>query len=514
MSFNDDELNVTSQDVSGEKSATILVGKIDVEPVHNLTAPLEKSNFKVTLILKGARSVNDRCGLDLVTVLDVSGSMEGEKLRNVQKAMLFIIKKLSPIDRLSIVTFSENSQRLCPLRKITENSQADIEKLVNALVANGGTNISAGLQTGLKVLNDRRLTCGRAVGIMLLSDGQQNAGGDAAQVPVGDVPVYTFGFGADQDEKVLHAIANNSKEGTYSYFGEQAYSSFAFSQCLAGLVTVVVQNLQLIVKQVDSTIVKVSAGDYKQTKDDDAGSVTISFGSLYIDEVRTVIVDLLLDAGDSSSVLKYTYTYSTCGKSFDDPRPVTILVERTGSKSVEQEREKVKMEESRLLTAQMIKEARVMADDKKVDDAYEKLVEAQNLLEDVVNDQSNRLIDMLKSELQQMKRLMESQDIYEKQGRPFALSLETSHNRQRFATRGDVEKLRLFATPRMDAYLEQAKSFEEDPSKPLPSVGEDEKKELAENPLAPLVGALSHYIQEAIESLRSISNILNEANRA
>ncbi|KAF5959137.1 hypothetical protein HYC85_000346 [Camellia sinensis] len=155
-----------------------------------------------------------------------------------------------------------------------------------------------------------------------------------------------------------------------------------------------------------------------------------------------------------------------------------------------------------------------MADDKKVDDAYEKLAEAQNLLEDVVNDQSNRLIDMLKSELEQMKRLMESQDIYEKQGRPFALSLETSHNRQRFATRGDVEKLRLFATPRMDAYLEQAKSFEEDPSKPLPAVGEDEKKELAENPLAPLVGALSHYIQEAIESLRSISNILNKANRA
>ncbi|GMQ08557.1 hypothetical protein CsSME_00052230 [Camellia sinensis var. sinensis] len=77
---------------------------------------------------------------------------------------------------------------------------------------------------------------------------------------------------------------------------------------------------------------------------------------------------------------------------------------------------------------------------------------------------------MLKSELQQIKRLMKSQEIYEKQGRPFALSSETSHNRQRYAAKGDdVEKLRMFATPRMDAYLEQAKSFDEDPSKTLPS---------------------------------------------
>ena len=150
----------------------------------------------------GAGSGNDRSGVDLVTVLDVSGSMGGEKLEKMKIAMLFMIKKLSVLDRLSIVTFNGGSHRLCPLRQITENSQAEIEKLVNALVANGGTNISAGLQTGLKVLNARRRTSGRVVGFMLMSDGQQYAGGDAAQVPVGNVPVCTFGFGADHDPTV------------------------------------------------------------------------------------------------------------------------------------------------------------------------------------------------------------------------------------------------------------------------------------------------------------------------
>ncbi|THG12747.1 hypothetical protein TEA_006428 [Camellia sinensis var. sinensis] len=402
MSFNDDEPIVASQDVSGEKPAAFLAGKTKATIINKTTAPLEETEFKVMLELTGAGSGNDRSGVDLVTVLD-----------------------------------------------ITENSQEEIENLVNALVANGGTNISAGLQTGLKVLNDRRLTSGRVVGIMLMSDGQQNAGGDAAQVPVGNVPVCTFGFGADHDPTVLNAIANNSVGGTFSDVRNQDNLSIAFSQCLAGLLTVVVQDLKLTVTRVESTIVKVSAGNYIQSKDDAAGSVTVSFGDLYIKEVRKVIVDLLLPASSpaGSDVLEITYTYSSGGKLFD-ANPIILTVSRTGRTSVEPEREEVMMEENRLRTAQMMKEARVMADDQKLGNARDKLVEAQNLLEDVVNDESNPLIEMLKSELQQIKRLMKSQEIYEKQGRTYALSSETSHNRQRYAAKGDdVEKLRMFATP-------------------------------------------------------------------
>ncbi|KAI8000461.1 E3 ubiquitin-protein ligase WAVH1 [Camellia lanceoleosa] len=268
MSFNDDEPIVASQDVSAKKSTAILAGKTKVTIIKKTTAPLEESEFKVMLELTAAGSGSDRTGVDLVTVLDVSGSMEGEKLEKMKIAMLFMIKKLSPIDRLSVVTFNGVSHRLCPLQQITENSQREIENLVNALIADGGTNISAGLQTGLKVLNDRRLTSWRAVGIMLMSDGQQNEDGDATQVLVGNVPVYTFGFGADHDPRVLNAIANHSMGGTFSHVSNQNNLSIAFSQCLAGLLTMAVQDLKLTVTKVESTIVKVSAGNYPQSRDD------------------------------------------------------------------------------------------------------------------------------------------------------------------------------------------------------------------------------------------------------
>ena len=77
--------------------------------------------------------------LDLVAVLDVSGTMAEEKLESMKKAMVFVIMKLTPVDRLSIVTFSDGATRLSPLRSMTPAAQSDLRALVPGLQANGGT---------------------------------------------------------------------------------------------------------------------------------------------------------------------------------------------------------------------------------------------------------------------------------------------------------------------------------------------------------------------------------------
>lgn len=88
--------------------------------------------------------------------------------------------------------------------------------------------------------------------------------------------------------------------------------SLAFSQCLAGLLTVVVQDLKLTITSVNSKIEKVSAGNYIQYANNDAGSLTVSFGNLYREEKRNVMVELLLPAADTQAVtevLKIYYSY-------------------------------------------------------------------------------------------------------------------------------------------------------------------------------------------------------------
>ena len=128
---------------------------------------------------------------------------------------------------------------------------------------------------------------------------------------------------------MLKAIANNSKGGTFSDVQNQDNLSIAFSQCLAGLLTVVVQDLKLTVSQVESTIEKVSAGNYPQSRDNDAGSVTVSFGDLYNKEVRKVIVDLLLPAVESrvgADILEINYNYKWASRITTPNFTLVVLV--------------------------------------------------------------------------------------------------------------------------------------------------------------------------------------------
>ena len=49
---------------------------------------------------------NTRPGLDIVCVIDISGSMNGPKIDLVRKTLHFLVSKLTSNDRLSIVVFS------------------------------------------------------------------------------------------------------------------------------------------------------------------------------------------------------------------------------------------------------------------------------------------------------------------------------------------------------------------------------------------------------------------------
>jgi hypothetical protein len=119
---------------------------------------------------------------------------------------------------------------------------------------------------------------------------------------------------------------------------------------------------------------------------------------------------------------------------------------------------------------------------------------------------------MLRAELQQLLALMGSQDVYDAKGRAYALAAETSHGRQRFGDRGDdTDAVRLFATPRMDTYLQQAKQFDKDPTAPLPSAADDVKQEIADNPVSAVSTQLAFYIQNAITALQAIEKILSRS---
>jgi Mg-chelatase subunit ChlD len=197
--------------------------RVILKMISKKDTQVEQKKKKMMLELTDGFSSHRQSRLALVAVLDVSGSMKADnKLEKMKNAILFVIKKLSPVHRLSIVVFSTEARMIWPMQRVTENSQKDLEDLVNKLEADntkadGTTNIFDGLRMGLNALSNHKISSKRAVGIILMSNGMQsNGAGDAAQIPIGNIAVHTFGFGKDHDPTVrLHYIINLSLSKIY-----------------------------------------------------------------------------------------------------------------------------------------------------------------------------------------------------------------------------------------------------------------------------------------------------------
>jgi hypothetical protein len=298
--------------------------------------------------------------------------------------------------------------------------------------------------------------------------------------------------------------------------------STSFAQQLAGLVTVVAQDVRLTLnpkKGLDLDQMTVARGnDYKQIVDDN-GRITIKFGNLFSWEVRTVAVDFKLknrekeprDFGATLAVAEHSYAAQERRQS-----PMNVRVKRARNPSPPDgaglEERMVQAEQLRRQHAANILEASTLAHAKRLEEAREKVAEGQNAIEDIMLDDEERTLNVLRAELLQLYAYMDTQQLYNELGHPYALATIISHGRQRTAGRGDEEEvLSLYVTPRMVAYLDQAKKFEENPAVPVPSADEDVKQETLSNPLAAVSAPLAFYLDDAIQALQAIQKILADA---
>ncbi|KAJ4795252.1 inter-alpha-trypsin inhibitor heavy chain-like protein [Rhynchospora pubera] len=456
MRFDDDEPIVLPP---GPKP--IVPGRVKLEIRNNEKVPMDDNTQKVLLTFTGEE--NSRSPLDIVAVLDLSGSMQGQRLEELKRTMLFVMAKLSPVDRLSIVTYSSNAKRLCPLRLVTPTSKREIEVSINSLCAYGGTNTEAGLRMGLDILNHRKCNRGRVGAIMLMSDGMQTHS-DARNVEVGDVTVHTFGFGDEQDPVVLKAIADHSQGGTYSDLS-LGNLSLGFAQCLGGLLSVVAQDLTLVLHLPDEQTCNYRSQVWIPS--------TTRLGDLCIKECRKVLMEVHLPRG-LTDILKVSYTYKFDGEIFESD-PLTISVQRTVEVTAAQQQTlpDVRAEDIRLRIVRIMKVATVDADSRNLESARDKLIRGIKSptgfsKEEVGGSSSKQKEDVgalwaqlngelkydLRAQLEELLELMESQYIYERKGRAFAYSLLSSHSAQKPAGRGyNMEK---FATPQMYDFLLEA----------------------------------------------------------
>jgi len=148
----------------------------------------------------GAQVANVQMPLNLSLVLDRSGSMNGDKIKNLRLAVKALIDMLQPTDFISIVLFDDQVE--VPLFGQPAANKAQLHSIVDAIDDRGGTQMSLGLQKGLEEIS-RNYDANRINKIILLTDG--NSWGDEAQCQAHaqqaaqySVPIVALGLGLPQ----------------------------------------------------------------------------------------------------------------------------------------------------------------------------------------------------------------------------------------------------------------------------------------------------------------------------
>lgn len=111
-------------------------------------------------------------GVDYCFVLDVSGSMDGDKLATLAQGVEQTIGELQPEDRFRVVTFDDSAHDLLGgYRPATADEVASALERIGRLSADGGTNLYDGLALGLEGLD-----ADRASTVILVTDAVTNTG--------------------------------------------------------------------------------------------------------------------------------------------------------------------------------------------------------------------------------------------------------------------------------------------------------------------------------------------------
>jgi len=179
----------------------------------------------------------DSLAKHVVFVLDVSGSMGGEKIDQLKDSMFTVLDDMTETDYFNIITFSSSVQHWHPNTSQTEGGVAGSPQIVEAteenknlaikhilgLNAGGGTNINEAMLEGLKIaesaLRSEKLPEDVNSMIIFLTDGLPSSGETNTETIKNniknansklDVPIFSIGFGRDLDFDLIKEISEQA----------------------------------------------------------------------------------------------------------------------------------------------------------------------------------------------------------------------------------------------------------------------------------------------------------------
>lgn len=259
------------------------------------------AHLVVTLTAPGAGARAARPPVCVIPVLDVSGSMQGQKLHYAKQSILKLVDHLAPGDFCGVVTFSTEVATIAAPEAMTPERKAALQAAVGRLRPEQNTNLAGGMLGGLDHARVAKLPDSMRARVILFTDGLANEGPaktpeelcDLLRANLGDATLSAFGYGADADQDLLRELATLGK-GNYAYVASPEDALTAFARELGGLLSTHAQAIELAVTPQPGVAITDVVSDVDANEVN--GTVVIRIPDLLADEVRHVVLGVRLEA--------------------------------------------------------------------------------------------------------------------------------------------------------------------------------------------------------------------------
>ena len=206
------QVSFEASDVLPDRDFELYIGTSEDHVGASLVtyAPPQEDGFFL-LILSPGHDQGERpiVARDILLVVDVSGSMEGEKLQQAKDGVAYVLRHLNPNDRFNVIAFSSQTRSFAD-RHVGQERTAEATDWVAGLQALGGTNIYMGLTGALQQASADRPTT-----VIFLTDGlptegivdEQSLLSSLAEEAPGACRIFPFGVGYDVNTLLLDQMA-------------------------------------------------------------------------------------------------------------------------------------------------------------------------------------------------------------------------------------------------------------------------------------------------------------------
>ena len=189
-----------------------------------------------------------RAPVAIAVVIDRSGSMAGPKLEAACMAAQQLVRRLTPEDRVAVISFDQTVATVVPLGPPGEETV----RRIAAIRSGGSTALFEGWRQGMEALRQAPGLEVHQRRVLLLTDGQANMGprrssevapllGEAFQY---GISTSCIGLGDDYDERLLTAMAE-AGNGNLVHLTTPEELETVFSAELEGLQLTIGRGLQL-----------------------------------------------------------------------------------------------------------------------------------------------------------------------------------------------------------------------------------------------------------------------------